>query len=40
MVLDKEVQYIKGVGEARATTLHKLRNIYSRRPNYILSKKL
>lgn len=40
MDLNRNIQYIKGVGEARAKTLNRLRNIYFRRPNYILSKNL
>lgn len=36
-MLEKEIQYIKGVGEARAKTLNKLRYIHPGRPNYILS---
>lgn len=40
MELNTNVQYIKGVGEARAKTLNRLRNIYTRRFNYILSKRL
>ncbi len=37
MELNKNVQYIKGVGENRAKVLNRLRNIYTRRLNYILS---
>lgn len=40
MELDKNVQYIRGVGEARAKTLNRLRDIYAKRLNYILSKGL
>jgi len=40
MDLNKNIQYIKGVGEQRAKILNRLRNIYFRRFNYILSKKL
>lgn len=40
MDLNKNVQYVKGVGEQRAKVLNRLRNIYIRRFNYILSKKL
>lgn len=40
MDLSKNVQYIKGVGEARAKTLNRLRDIYIRRFNYILPKRL
>lgn len=40
MELNKNVQYIKGVGEERAKALARLRNKYPRRFNYILSKNL
>lgn len=40
MDLNKNIQYVKGVGEARAKTLNRLRNIYTRRFNYILPKRL
>lgn len=40
MELNKDVQYIKGVGEARAKILNRLRNLYVRRFNHILSKNL
>lgn len=40
MDLNKNVQYIKGVGEARAKVLNRLRNFYIRRFNNILSKEL
>ncbi len=40
MELDKNVQYIKGVGEARAKVLNRLRNIYFRGFNNILPKRL
>ncbi len=40
MELDKNVQYIKGVGEARANVLNRLRDIYIRRLNHILSERL
>ncbi len=36
MELDKNVQYIKGVGEARAKILNRLRHFHSGRFNYIL----
>ena len=38
--LNKEIKYIKGVGPARATLLNKIRNIYIKRFNNILSKRL
>ena len=37
--LNKEIQYVKGVGPARAKSLNKL-GIYIRRLNNILSKRL
>ncbi len=40
MELNKNVQYIKGVGEARAKALNRLRNFHLRRFNYILPKRL
>lgn len=38
--LSKPVQYIKGVGPAKAKLLQKLRNRNTRRFNYIFSKRL
>ena len=38
--LNKDVKYIKGVGPNRVLLLNKLRNIYFKRFNYILSKRL
>ena len=38
--LKKSVQYIKGVGPARAQLLEKLRYTYFRRVNYIFSKRI
>ena len=38
--LNKDVKYIKGVGPSRVLLLNKLRNIYSERFNYILSKNI
>ena len=38
--LNKDVKYVKGVGPSRVLLLNKLRNIYSKRFNYILSKDL
>ena len=38
--LNKDVKYVKGVGPSRVLLLNKLRNIYSKRFNYILSKNL
>ena len=38
--LNKDVKYIKGVGPNRGLLLNKLRNIYVKRFNYILSKNI
>ena len=38
--LNKNVKYIKGVGPNRVLLLNKLRYIYTKRFNYILSKNL
>ncbi len=38
--LNKDVKYIKGVGPNRVLLLNKLRNIYTKRFNYILSKNI
>ena len=40
MDLTKSVQYIKGVGPAKAQLLEKIRGTYIRRFNYLLSKEL
>ena len=38
--LNNDVKYIKGVGPNRVLLLNKLRNIYVKRFNYILSKNI
>ena len=38
--LTKTVQFIKGVGPAKAVLLNKLRNLYTRRLNYIFPKRI